>query len=87
MIHSRPVDCEIARLQRTLRATEFQLRELEPQHEPLLANALLILAVQKMISRDGITDTARVLARLAGAVCAGPAPPPERAIDLSSFNS
>jgi hypothetical protein len=77
---------EVSRLQRTLRATENQLREIDSQHQPLLANALLILAVQRMIERDGVTPTATVLCRLADAVRAGPAPPPERPIDLSSFN-
>ena len=81
------IETEIAGLQRALRATESQLQRVDEQHEPLLANALLILAVQRMIARDGVTSTASVLCRLAGAVTAGPAPPPERAIDLSSLNA
>jgi hypothetical protein len=81
------IDAEISRLQRTLRATEQNLSELDPHHEPLLANALLILAVQRMIERDGISETATVLCRLADAVRVGPAPPPSRAVDLSTRHS
>jgi hypothetical protein len=77
----------VSRLQQTLRATETQLGELSPQHEPALPNALLILAIQRMVARDGARVTANVLVRLADAVRAGPAPPPERAIDLSSYNA
>ena len=80
------IELEISRIQRTLRATEAQLRKLESDHEPVLANALLILAVQRMIAVDGIVATSTVLCRLADAVRTGPAPPPERAIDLSAMN-
>jgi hypothetical protein len=66
---------------------EDQLRELESSHQALLPNALLILAVQRMIERDGVAYTSGVLWRLAETVRAGPAPPPERAVDLSSLQS
>lgn len=84
-----PIDVEIQRLQSTVVAAEDRLRELhtEHAHAATLPNALLILAVQKMVARDGAKLAATVLRRLADTVIAGPAPPPERAVDLSSLNS
>lgn len=81
------IELEVRRLQRTLLAAEGQLHELEADHEPLLANALLILAVQRMIKRDGALRTASILCRLADTVRAGPAPAPEHAVDISSLHS
>lgn len=81
------IETEVAELTRTLRAAERQLGQLDADHDPLLANALLILALQRMIARDGAQAAASVLSRLADAVTSGPAPPPERAIDLSSYHS
>jgi hypothetical protein len=81
------IEHEVRRLRSTLAATEDQLGELAPCHRELLPNALLILAVQRMIEREGALNTASILCRLADSVRAGPAPPPERAVDLSSLQS
>lgn len=84
-----PIELEVKRLQCTVVAAEDRLRELRRHdvHAALLPNALLILAVQRMVERDGPAIAATVLRRLAETVVAGPAPPPERAVDLSSLNS
>jgi hypothetical protein len=81
------IETEVRRLRVTLLAAEEALRELPPNHQALLPNALLILAVQSMIEREGANTVAGVLGRLAHAVQAGPAPPPERALDLSALHS
>lgn len=83
------IELEVRRLRCTVVAAEDRLRELHGQdaHAANLPNALLILAVQRMVERDGAAIAATVLRRLADTVVAGPAPPPERAVDLSSLNS
>ncbi|MEJ0035869.1 MAG: hypothetical protein WDO68_07280 [Gammaproteobacteria bacterium] len=86
-MHDSSLNIEITRLQRTLRATEDRLSELPPQCDEALPNALLILAVQRMLKRDGVSVTATVLCRLADAVRHGPPPPASRAIDLTSLQS
>ncbi|HEV7714413.1 MAG TPA: hypothetical protein VGO53_02390, partial [Steroidobacteraceae bacterium] len=87
MDYTSSIDPDVVRLRRTLLAAECRIRELEAHHQPMLPNALLILAVQRMIERDGASRTASILCRLADTVQTGPAPPPERAVDLSSFDS
>jgi hypothetical protein len=84
---SSSLDIEVTRLQRTLRATEASLAKLDPHHEQSLPNALLILAVQRMLARDGVSLTASVLCRLADAVRNGPAPPASRPVDLTTLHS
>src|SRR5262245_30613206 len=72
------IETEVHQLQHTLSAATERLRELklDDSHASRLPNALLILAIQQMIARDGAPLAATVLRRLADSVLAGPAPPP-----------
>jgi hypothetical protein len=85
MTHS--LDLEVGRLRHTVRAAGYRLGELDPNRASLLPDALPILAIQRMIARDGTSLTSSVLCRRDEAVRTGPAPAPERAIDLAGLNS
>lgn len=80
-------ESDVTRLASTMRVVQRLLVRLDAEHAPVLGNALLNLAVGRMIEADGVARTARVLARLADAIVTSPAPLPERAIDLSSLNA
>ncbi len=85
--HLPPIDREVTQIHRAMQAVQKALRPLEACHEPHLANALLNLAVTRMIEETSAKCTAQVLNRLAEMIRTYPAPPPELAIDLSSFNA
>jgi len=80
-----PIDEDVARLAAAMRRVDRLLESLEPDHEPLLANALLNLAVCRMLDSDGAQRTASVLTRLIEAVLTGPVPAAHCAVDLSSL--
>jgi len=79
------IDKDVVRLAAAMRRVDRLLQSLEPVHEPVLANALLNLAVCRMLDADGAQRTASVLTRLVEAVLTGPVPEARRAVDLSSL--
>jgi hypothetical protein len=69
---------EVAALQEVMRAVEDRLPdilvELPRSHRPLLANALLNLSVNRILSEEGGAATASILQRLAALILAGHRP-------------
>jgi hypothetical protein len=65
---------EVAALQAVMRVVEDRLPdilvELPQSHHPLLANALLNLSVNHILSKDGGAATASILQRLASLILA-----------------
>jgi len=69
---------EVAALQEAMRLVEDRLPdimvELPQSHRPLLANALLNLSVNQILSEEGGAATASILRRLAEVILAGNRP-------------
>jgi hypothetical protein len=72
---------EVAALQQVMRAVEDRLPdiliELPQSHRPLLANALLNLSVNHILSEEGGPATAAILQRLAALIRTGHLPASE----------
>lgn len=75
---------EIAQIEIVMTRIQNALRDIPDAQRGYIANALLNLAVSKMVKEEGGTRTASLLMRLGDAVAlkADP-PPPEQALDLS----
>jgi hypothetical protein len=78
---------EVAQLQAVMHRIQHSLRDIPSEQRDYVANALLNLAVARMVKEEGQARTLSMLVRL-GDVVAGtdPAPPPARAVDLASRN-
>ena len=79
-------------------AVELAMETLEQKIEPIVSNApvsaqarfnnaLLNLAVNKIVAAEGAQFTAGILWRLADAIANGPVPTPGRAVDLTYVDS
>ncbi|MDY6944625.1 MAG: hypothetical protein SXG53_02810 [Pseudomonadota bacterium] len=81
---------EVAQLQSVMHRIQGSLRDVPMAQREYIANALLNLAVTRMVKEDGNSLTASILIRLGDVVANSPnngAPPtPERAVDLSHIN-
>lgn len=76
---------EIAQIQTVMNRIELALREFPQAPRAYIANALLNLAVSKLIDEEAGVRAGGILMRLGDVVASDdPAPPPWRAIDLSS---
>jgi hypothetical protein len=81
-------DLEIGQLQSVMQRIQNSLRDIPASQREYIANALLNVAVTRMLKEEGPVLTASILARLGDVVATGnDAPRPERAIDLSRFDS
>ena len=74
---------EVAQLQAVMHRIQQSLRSIPAAQRDYVANALLNLAVSRMVNEEGGARTASILLRL-GDVVGGtdPVPPVHRAIDL-----
>lgn len=82
-------DCgvEIAQLQSVMHRIQSSLRDLPVAQREYIANALLNLAVTRMVKEEGNAQTASILMRLGDVVANSNRPPsPERAVDLTQLN-
>jgi hypothetical protein len=77
----------VAELQSVMQRIQNSLRSIPIEQREYVANALLNLAVSRMVREEGAARTSSMLMRL-GDVVSGtePAPPAIRAIDLSRQN-
>jgi hypothetical protein len=74
---------EVAQLQAVMQRIQQSLRSIPAEQREYVANALLNLAVSRMVNEEGGARTVSILLRL-GDVVGGtdPVPPAHRAIDL-----
>jgi hypothetical protein len=81
-------DCslEVAQLQGVMQRIQDMLHHVPQAQREYIANALLNLAVSRMLKEEGTSQTASILMRLGDVVASGHQPPPERAMDLTSMN-
>ena len=82
-------DCsvEVAQLQLVMQRIQCTLHDIPVSQREYVANALLNLAVARMLRETGHSQTASILQRLGDVVgSGGEQPPPERAIDLTRMN-
>lgn len=81
-------ELEVAQLQSVMHRIQNALSHVPVTQREYIANALLNLAVARMLKEDGASHTAGILARLGSVVSEGrEAPQPEQAIDLTRLNS
>ncbi len=83
-------DCavEVAQLQTVMQRIQYMLHDIPAAQREYIANALLNLAVARMLRETGHSQTASILQRLGDVVSSGvEQPPPERAVDLTVLNS
>ena len=82
---------EIAELQAVMRMIEDRLEEalaeIPPRHRPLVPNALLNLAVMRILAADSPARTATILQRLADWVSAGERPDGDEALPLTGLDA
>ena len=80
-------DLEIGQLQSVMQRIQNSLRDIPASQREYIANALLNVAVTRMLKEEGPMLTATILARLGDVVSTGnEAPSPQRAIDLGRFD-
>jgi len=78
---------EVAQLQSVMHRIQSSLHGVPMAQREYIANALLNLAVSRMLKEEGNTLTASILLRLGDVVANRDAPPaPERAVDLTHMN-
>ncbi len=78
---------EVAQLQSVMQRIQCMLHDVPAAQREYIANALLNLAVARMLKQEGNMQTASILARLGDVVASGGGqPPPERAVDLTRMN-
>lgn len=77
---------EVAQLQSVMQRIQYTLRDVPPAQREYIANALLNLAVARMVREAGSVQAASILLRLGDVVASGNQPPPQRAIDLTGMN-
>ncbi len=81
-------ELEVAQLQSVMHRIQDALCHVPVTQREYIANALLNLAVARMLKEEGASHTAGILARLGSVVSEGrEAPPPEQAIELTRLNS
>jgi hypothetical protein len=81
-------DVQVTRMQEVMGKITGALHSVPEPHRQYIANALLNLAVARMMREEGSERTSGILARLGEYVGTGQAaPPPERAVDLTNLNS
>jgi hypothetical protein len=74
---------EIAQLQSVMQRIQRSLVGIPAEQREYVANALLNLAVSRMVKEEGSARTLSILMRLGDVVgSADPVPPPHRAVDL-----
>jgi hypothetical protein len=79
---------EIAQLQSVMKRIQSSLHDIPRSQRQYIANALLNLAVSKMVKEEGVPRTISILLRLGDVVAWSDAsPPPERAVDLTQTSS
>lgn len=78
---------EVAQLQSVMHRIQSSLRNVPQAQREYIANALLNLAVSRMVKEDGRSLTASILLRLGDVVASSDASPaPERAVDLTGIS-
>jgi hypothetical protein len=78
---------EIAQLQSVMHRIQSSLHDVPQAQREYIANALLNLAVSRMVKEEGKSLTASILLRLGDVVANGESSPaPERAVDLTHIN-
>ena len=78
---------EVAQLQSVMHRIQSSLRDVPQAQREYIANALLNLAVSRMVKEDGRKLTASLLLRLGDVVAnTDKSPAPERAVDLTHIN-
>lgn len=78
---------EVAQLQAVMHRIQSMLLDVPQAQREYIANALLNLAVSRMVSEEGSSQAASILLRLGDVVATGDQPPPQRAIDLTRMDS
>jgi hypothetical protein len=74
---------EIAQLQSVMHRIQQSLRSIPDEQREYVANALLNLAVSRMVKEEGSARTMSILLRLGDVVAStDPVPPAQRAVDL-----
>lgn len=66
---------------------EDDIEEVPPRRRPLVANALLNLAVARLLAEEGPARAATILARLASLIAAGRQPAGDQALPLSGADA
>lgn len=75
-------------VQDVMQKIQNSLHHIPPTHRHYIANALLNMAVTRMLQEEGNTQTSAILMRLGDYVATSRnAPAPERAVDLTAMNS
>jgi hypothetical protein len=77
---------EVAQLQSVMHRIQRMLCDVPQAQREYIANALLNLAVSRMLKEEGKLQTASLLMRLGDVVASGDQPPAERAVDLTRRN-
>ena len=79
---------EIAQLQSVMQRIQSSLRDIPLDQREYVANALLNLAVSRMVREEGAQRTSSLLWRLSDVVCSRePLPDASRAVDLTRTQS
>lgn len=76
-------DLELVQLQSVMRRIQSSLQDIPAAQRTYIGNALLNLAVNRMLREAGSHRAASILLRLSDAVQGGAPPPVERAISLT----
>ena len=81
------VELEVAQLQSIMSHIQSALHEIPTRQRSYIANALLNLAVARMITEEGEARTSTLLMRLSDVVSDGTRPEPNAPVDLSRRDS
>lgn len=81
-------DCgiEVAQFQAVMHRIQCMLHDVPAAQREYIANALLDLAIARMLKESGRSQSADILLRLGDGVARGDPPPPQRAVDLTRMN-
>jgi hypothetical protein len=80
-------DLEVGQLQSVMQRIQHSLRDIPASQREYIANALLNVAVTRMLKEEGAVLTASILVRLGDVVATGnDAPHPDRPVDLSRLD-
>ncbi len=80
-------DIHVSELQRVMHRIRHSLRHIPEAQRTYIGNALLILAVCRMLSDEGAQRTATALIRLADAVLDDPPPSLDAPLDLLAIQA
>ncbi len=79
---------EVAQIQAVMGTIESALRDIPRAHRAYIANALLNVAVSRLVDEEGAIGAAGILMRLGDVLASDdPMPPSWRAVDLSMRDS